>query len=477
VPPARVCGNSHISTPAATTTAARVGHDAGRRRVQSERAALTRPRSAGDVTTAALDAPGGRAVFTGVLVGWIVLAAAILRHRVYVSHDSMSNYAHVWYVATRLRHGHGIPLRMPQLARGQAYAFPYAFVPWLSAAVAWLALGEWSVTLWLVVGGVALGVAFLWALPELGRGWWAAAAVANPVFVLSVIGGQIPFLWGAALLVFGVGCWRHDRRVAATILVALGQATHPAIVGPLALTIVLAWIHWERDRRALALHYLVAVVLTIPAALVILASPVTRDTSTATALWEFVITFDVRFFVVAVPVALVLLARLNRPQLAPIAFTVLLALNVVLMGPLDSRYAWGALSRQPSRDALDFLSSPQFEPAATYRLLRAGDGKVAMYQLVRAGGRLDSEMFPESINERSFRDVDEYALFLRDRRVDVVWLWSSYDTSFHTNEHALLDRLAADSSACARGLVGVRVLRGTGQYSVYQIDRACPATG
>ena len=87
-------------------------------------------------------------------------------------------------------------------------------------------------TLWLVLGAVALGVAFLWALPELGRGWWAAAVFVNPVFVLSVIVGQVPFLWGAALLVFGVGCWRRDRRVAATILVALGQATHPAIVGP-----------------------------------------------------------------------------------------------------------------------------------------------------------------------------------------------------------------------------------------------------
>jgi hypothetical protein len=176
-------------------------------------------------------------------------------------------------------------------------------------------------------------------------------------------------------------------------------------------------------------------------------------------------------------VALVVIARRNRPHLAPIVFAVLLTLNVVLLGPLDSRYAWGALGRQPSRDALEFLSSPQFDPAATYRLLRAGDGKVAMYQLVRAGGRLDSEMFPESINERSFRDVDAYAQFLRERRVDVVWIWASYDAGFHTNEHALLDRLAADGSACARGLVGVRVLRGTGQYSVYQIDRACPATG
>jgi hypothetical protein len=423
------------------------------------------------------DAPGGRAVFTIMLVGWTVLVAGILRHRVYVSHDSMSNYAHVWYVATRVRHGHGIPFHMPPLARGEAYAFPYGFVPWMSGAVAWLAVGEWAVTLWLVVGGVALAVAFLWALPELGRGWWAAAVLVNPVFVLSVIVGQVPFLWGAALLVFGVGCWRRDRRVAATILVALGQATHPAIVAPLGLLVVLAWVRFERDRRALLVHYLVAVVLTVPAVIVVFISPVTRDTSTATALWEFLITLDVRFFVLAVPIALVLIAGRTRPYLGPPAFALLLVLNLVLMAPLDSRYAWGALTRDPSPDALEFLSSPEFDRAATYRLLRAYDGKVAMYQLMRAGGRLDSEMFPESVNQRSFADVDRYAQFLRDRRVDVVWIWASYDKSFRTNEHALLDRLAVDGEACGRGLVGVRLVQRTERDAVYQINRACPAPG
>jgi hypothetical protein len=276
---------------------------------------------------------------------------------------------------------------------------------------------------------------------------------------------------------FGVGCWRRDRRLAATILVALGQATHPAIVAPLVLTIVLVWMRFERDRRALAVHYLVTVVLTIPAALLVLTSPVAHDTSIAMTLWAFITTFDLRLSVVAVPVCLVLIARRVRPNVGPVLFAFGLVLNVALIAPLSSRYAWGALVRHPSRDALDFLSSPQFDRAATYRLLRAADGKVAIYQLLRAGGRIDSEMFPESLNERSFGDVDRYARFLRDRRVDAVWIWANYDDSFHTDEHALLDRLAADGSACARGLVGVHVLQRTTRDTVYQIDRACPAHG
>lgn len=412
-------------------------------------------------------------MFAIVLAGWAVIAVAILRHRVFVSHDSMSNYAHVWYVATRVGHGHGIPLRMPVLARGKAYAFPYGSVPWLTAAIAWLAVGEWAVTLWLVLGGVAIGVALLWAIPELGRGWWAASAVVSPLFVLSIIVGQIPFLWGAALLVFGIGCWRRDRRVWATALVALGQITHPAIVAPIAIVIVLVWARYEPARRRLFLHYAVALLATVPAALLVFASPVTHDTSAGSALWVFVTTLDVRLLVVIGPMGLAWLGR-RQPRLGPAVVAVLLVLNVALVGPLNSRYAWGALSRRPSREALEFLSSPQFDKSATYRLLRGGDGKVAMYQLLRAGGRLDSEMFPESINRRSFGDVGPYAGFLRDREVDAVWIWTSYDRGYGTDEHALLDRLAADGSACARGLVGVEVVRRTILYTVYRIDRACP---
>ena len=56
----------------------------------------------------------------------------------------------------------------------------------------------------------------------------------------------------------------------------------------------------------------------------------------------------------------------------------------------------------------------------TYRILRAGDGKVGMYQVLRAGGRLDSEFFPESIVRRTWPSAAEYCTFLRGRHVDRV---------------------------------------------------------
>ena len=70
---------------------------------------------------------------------------------------------------------------------------------------------------------------------------------------------------------------------------------------------------------------------------------------------------------------------------------------------------WGALDREPARAISALTHSPTFVPGATYRVLTFGDAKYGPYSVVRAGGRLDSEFFPESINRRSFKDEAAYA--------------------------------------------------------------------
>ena len=66
-------------------------------------------------------------------------------------------------------------------------------------------------------------------------------------------------------------------------------------------------------------------------------------------------------------------------------------------------------------------------PGATYRVLRGGDGKLGLYHVLRAGGRLDSELFPESMAIRNFRDVDDYAALLCDRHIDQIIHYDTYD--------------------------------------------------
>ena len=420
--------------------------------------------------------PWVRHACIGILVaGWALVLALILGHRVFVTHDSISNYAHVWYVSERLSDAHALPFRMPVIGHGEAYAFPYAFVPWLSAAILRPLLGDWVVTLWLVIGTLGVIGATFWAFPELLEGWGPAAVLANPALVASPIIGQLPFLWAAAFLLAAMGCWRRQRRWEAAVLAGLGQATHPAVVLPLGLALVVGRLWWEPDRRALIRWYAVALLVTLPAALLVFASPVFHDSSRQTIVTAFAETLGVRMVVILIPLILYLVRPLHWRWLAPAAVAAMVVTNVLLVQQRDVASAWSALRRHPNATMLTFIRSDAFVRGATYRVLRAGDSKVGMYQLLQHGGRLDSEFFPESIDIRSWSRREDYTKFLRSRRVDFVIVFPTFDRAYHTNEHRLLDRLVAPSSpSCARadGTGAVSVLRRP-QYDVYRIQGAC----
>lgn len=398
-----------------------------------------------------------------VAVGWAVVAALILRHRIFVSHDTVSNYAHVWYVARQVWHAHRVPFAMPMIGHGEGLAFPYAFVPWLSAALLWPLFGEWAVTLWLVVGFVGVVATTFWAFPELRRGWWAAAVLVNPALVLAPIVGQLPFLWASAFLFAAIGCWRRGRRGWATVLAAVAQITHPALLIPITGGVAVLAAAWEKDRRSLLVRWGVSVLAAAPAAVLVTLAPVFRDTSTSTKLTSLVGTVAMRAVLVAVPVGLVLLR--NRPRsvwLAPLLFLLILLPNG-LVDTLDTRAAWRALHLGPDVQMLAIIQSPAFVPGATYRVLRAHDSKVGMFQLIQHGARLDSEFFPESIIRRSWPDTASYGDFLADRHVDYVVAFDEYKR-YGTNELTLLREMRCVTPV----LAGAR-------YRVYRFEpgRAC----
>src|SRR5690349_19833945 len=97
-----------------------------------------------------------RIVLGVVAAAWVPLLAAIMRQPIFLTTDMVSNHVHIWYVAEQLWHGHGIPLRMPVLASGDAWAFPYSFLPWLVGAVLWPLGGDHVVTALLVIGAAAV---------------------------------------------------------------------------------------------------------------------------------------------------------------------------------------------------------------------------------------------------------------------------------------------------------------------------------
>src|SRR5438128_816646 len=214
----------------------------------------------------------GLFALAAVSLGWAVVLALVLRHSIFVTNDSLNNYAHVWYVSDRLWHGHGVPLHMPVLAHGEAYAFPYGYIPWVSAALVRPLFGDWTVTLWLVLGFLGTVAAMWWAFPEIRGAWWFGLLLIEPMLVESVLLGQLPFLWATAFMFGAIACWRRASPIAAAVLLGLGQATHPAVIVPIAAVLVVARLFFEPDRRRLIAVYVVSVAIAAPAIWLTVAS-------------------------------------------------------------------------------------------------------------------------------------------------------------------------------------------------------------
>jgi hypothetical protein len=407
-----------------------------------------------------------RVVLVLALGAWAAGLAAILTHPIFVTNDSVSNYGHVWYVAKVFWHGGGLPYHFPELGHGDALAFPYAFIPWLTAAFLRPLLGDWIVTLWLVLGGVGALAATAWAFPEVRAPLPLTLLLLNPLMVESVILGQLPFLWASSFWFVAIALWRRDQIAWAVIAAAVAQATHPAVVLPLAGLTVLLRLPFEPRWPRLLVVYSVSVVLALPGIVMVFLSPVVEDSTLYSLARNFLGTASLRAGVVFAPFAVLWLARrLSRAWLIGVVAAALL-LNVVLVPVRGTAYAWHAFVRTPDETLVPFLDSDQFHPGETYRILRVADGKVGMYQLIQRGARLDSEFFPESIDRRSWASASEYSGFLRSRHVGEVIIYFAYDTRYQTNEHALLDQLAE------RGCSSRTFQRS--DFEVYNIAETCP---
>ena len=142
---------------------------------------------------------------------------------------------------------------------------------------------------------------------------------------------------------------------------------------------------------------------------------------------------------------------------------------------MHANLAWRSLRRKPDLVAVqEFTRSPEFSPGKTYRILRGADSKLGMYAVLLAGGRLDSEFFPESVAWQNFHSLHAYERVLCRHRVDEVVDFVSYDSTRHTNEHAELLRLEHDPAAVVR----TRSVARTPAYEVFAVDRSrCGVVG
>jgi hypothetical protein len=385
---------------------------------------------------------------------FLVLAAAwaaglllLLTHRLFVTNDSISDYAHTWYIAKVLWSGGGLPYHFPQLGHGDALAYPYAFFAWTSAAIFRPVFGDWVVTLWLAAGAVATIASTVWAFPETRSRAGIAMLLANPIMVEAVILGQLPFLWGAWPWFVAIGCWRRGWIPAAILAAAAAQAGHPAVVLPLAAITVACRLPFDGRPRSLAAAYAASVTLAGPWIAMTLLSPAVSDSTLLSLAANFFGTLSLRAEVMYAPFVVVLVRHWFGRVGMLAAIPILVALNLIIVPIRHNEYAWGAFAREPSNTLNPFLESPAFTPSKTYRLLQVGDGKVGMYRLLQAGGHLDAELFPESIDRRSWPGLPAYEAFLRNRNVDAVLISNAYNERYRTNEHDLLEQLVGRGCA------------------------------
>jgi hypothetical protein len=345
------------------------------------------------------------------------------------------------------------------------------------------------VTLWLVLGFLALFVAVLWALPELRKPIAVALLLLNPAMIEVPLLGQLPFAWATAMLFVAVGLWRRERRLLSAIALGLAQLTHAPLLMPMAGLLVAAYfVTHKEERRQLVLFYGLSLVIALPAVWMVFASPVVDDTSFAVQMSNLIGTVLIRLPAVLWPFVLAAFVTRWRGGVPYAVAGVLLALNLIFVPVRHNDFGWEALLRRPDTSVRPFIRSDLFEKGKTYRILSSRDGKTPMYDLIRSGALLDSEFFPESINRRSFADTAEYVRFLNQRKVDYVIIYALYDTAHGTNEHALLDAMLekATDGVCTdliaivnddrliavTGALMVGQLRQDGpDYWVYRVDR------
>jgi hypothetical protein len=278
------------------------------------------------------------------------------------------------------------------------------------------------------------------------------------------------------MMLLAIGCWRQHRRKTAIVLAALAQITHAPVLIPLVALLVFGWARFEPDRRVLIRGWMISLVAALPAAYLVFASPVTGQTSAIWSLWVEVETVALRALVLIVPLGLLYLQRRGFQPKAPVIAAGVMVLGQLITVPISGMgVGWTALSRRPDATANAIPRSAVFVAGATYRVLTFGDGKYGQYAVVRAGGRLDSEFFPESLHRRSFRDEAAYAKFLNGRQVDYVVVDRRY-RKFRTNEEQLLNKMATPVgiAACVGGL-RVEQADQTPTFSVYRITRDCSA--
>jgi len=381
----------------------------------------------------------------------------------------MHNYAHVWYISEQIFDNAKLPLHVALLDSGQAVTFPYAIGPYLLGAILFPLLGNWAVTLLMVVAilGIVYGAGL--ARPVMRDPWFILLFVLNPFFIDAIFGFQFASLWSAFFFFLFVWAFEKRRYLVAGALAWLAVSSHPVLgaeaLGVFGLCLLL--FARPRVRPLIVLGVPVAIAL-VPIYWMTLHTPAAGETSTGTLLYDVVDAFVRRGTIIAFPFALSAGAPYVRrfyPALMPLvaagfAVAMVFQSGVYRYPGAPSGY-YGMIHRSSDMYA-EFFRSPSFQPGGTYRLLEPGEREDGMYRFMQHGAVLSNEFFTESLHHQSWSEP-QYQCYGAFKRIDFVVVERAYDRRAGSGERDLLDSLIA------KGLAQRYYSDAKGRFDVYDI--------
>ena len=405
--------------------------------------------------------------FLAALLG----AARILTRSIYLGDDTINNYAHVWYISDRLFSVGHIPIRFAELDGGRAFTFPYGMAPWFANALAYPLFGDWSVTLFLILGATAAIGGALLVRPQMRDPWLLMLFIANPFFIDAVANGQYSFLWATAGF-FGL-VWSVERKrwIVALACMWFAVSTHP-IEGGLAVAAYVAWVAaFRRDRRLPLLAVCAAALpLLAPSLYFALKTPALGENSRSAVLISILQDLPRRGTVMGAPFALAAAAPFLRAHFRPVgaAFATVTVVGVLMgagalsgvpgLRSLERQGGYYGLANAAGNDYRGYIGSSDFHAGDTYRVLSPNDREQGAYFLIRNRGVLANELFSESQHRRSWNE-STFQCYLAAKHVDRVIVERGYHRQFPTNEPRMLEALVARGAASvAYGAVGERIV-------------------
>jgi len=385
-----------------------------------------------------------------------VMSAIVLRRSLFLGSDSMQHYSHVWWISDQLFHHAGLPLHIRLLDSGDAWTFPYGFVPYLTGALLHPVLGDWSVTLLMVLG--VLGVAWTAGLarPNLRDPWLLMLFVMNPFFIDALFSFQFASVWSTVF--FFLFVWSFEReeqsnlsRAGSFVLLWLTISSHPFVGSCAALGYGIYLVLADRERlKGFVAVGVLAALACAPFYYMTVSTPAVGENSLARLAEQLADTLARRGTVLFLPLAAPFLAdglRRNYLRVLPGMLAITIAgigfsIGVVHLGDLN-RGAYPGITHRSTDAYAAFFKSAEFFPGSHYRVMEPTDSEDGAYRFIRHGAILTNEFFSESYKRRDWTEA-QFACYAAFKGMDFDVLEASYNRNYMKNEAGLLEKLVLD---------------------------------